>query len=427
MRLVWVVFALSLILVPAWGLQAFDAESALVQGNYLEPNEKAAVFKSLPQKSGTSMYWLVSILQNDSLKTIIPISDKDGKPVEKGVLRTNLISANLLVQRLSLLKTQTSWLVSLPTVNKLEELANAVENETFDVDIVSQTVTNNSLKGDVGVLKGKLETMAVDLRGIAGDIKSLSEQEVSFLNVSIDTSIVNGVGSAYADIFSAIDVQKDAAAEYDQQVSKVKNQIASDSSLDTQTKSQLLGLLSPLGVNQSLSSALSPYADSAAENAQRVSVEVAGIPTKVSALEAEADARTLRSQSYSVLYGLDPSFQKSTGFDSLSQGVLTLLAEENGYRWKDQVNVQNLLGAWENAENAFAKKQYATAAELGNKAKGLVKTIKGAGIEAEVDPSQQASDTLITGLAYILVGVALIVGGRTLLQWVKARQAEENE
>jgi hypothetical protein len=427
MRYVWVVLALVLLLIPAWGLQAFDAESTLVQGNYLEPNEKAAVFKSLPQKSGTTNYWSVSILQNDSLKTILPISDKDGKLVEKSTLRTNLISANLLVQRIALLKTQTNWLVSLPTVNKLEELANAVENEKFDVDIVSQTVTKTSLKGDVGVLKGKLETMANDLREIAEDIKTLSEQETAFLNVSIDTSLVNGLGSSYVDIFDAIDSQKDAAAEYDQQISKVKNQIASDASLDTQTKSQLLGLLSPLGSNQTLTSALSPYADSAAENEQRISVEIAGIPTKVSALEAEADARVLRSAAYAGLYGLDLAFQKSTGFDSLSQGALTLLAEENINRWNDQVNIQNLIGAWENAENAWNKKQYSTALELASKSKSLVKAIKGAGIEESVDPSQQASDTLITGLAYVLVGVALIVGGRKLMQMVKVKEPEQNE
>jgi hypothetical protein len=427
MRHVWVVLALLLFVIPAWGLQAFDAENTLVQGNYLEPNEKAAVFKSLPQKSGPSTYWSVSILQNDSLKTVLPISDKDGKLVDKGSLRTNLVSANLLVQRLSLLKTQTNWLVSLPTVNKLEELANAVENETFDVDIVSQTVTKTSLKGDVGVLKGKLETLSTDLRGIAEDIKSLSEKETAFLNVSIDTGVVNGIGSSYADIFDAVDAQKDAAAEYDQQISSVKNQIASDTSLDTQTKSQLLGLLSPLGPNQTLTSALSPYADAAAENAQRISVEVAGIPVKVSALEAEADARVLRSSAYAGLYGLDVSFQKSTGFDSLSQGALTLLAEENIYRWKDQVNIQNLSGAWENAENAFSKKQYAAALELSSKAKGLVKTIKGAGIEDSVDPSAQASDTLITGLAYVLVGVAIIVGGRKLMDMAKVKPSDENE
>lgn len=421
MRLVCVILALVLFLTPAWGLQAFDAENKLAQNNYLEPNEKAAVFKSLPQMNGTAKYWVVSVLQNDALKTILPVADKDGGILEKSTLRTNLISANLLVQRISLLKTQTSWLISLPTVNKLEELANAVENEEFDVDIVSQTVTKTSLKADVGVLKGKLETMSSDVRDIAGKVKELSEQETAFLNVSIDTGLVNTISTKYMDIFDSINAVKDSAAEYDQQISKVKNQIASDSSMDNQTKAQLLGLLSPLGTNQTLTSAISSYADSAAENKQRLSVEVAGIPTKVSALEAEADARVLRVQAYGAIYASDENFKKATGFDSLSQAAQTILAEENAARWKDQADVIKLDGAWSNIQQAFEKKQYASAKDLSDKAKGLVKQIKNAGITESTDPAEQASSTLITGLAYVLVGIAIIVGGRKLMEMAKAK------
>jgi hypothetical protein len=425
MRPVLVVLGLLLLFPFSTALQAIDAENAVAQGNYLEPNEKAAVFKALPQMNGSQKYWVVSVIQNDTLRTLIVIADKDGKLVEKSVLRTNLFSANLLVQRLSTLKTQTSWLVSLLTTSKLEELANAVENEEFDVDIVSETVTTPSLKSDIGVLKGKLDTMASELREIANGIKELSDYETQFLNVSIDTGLVNGVASRYADVYTDIDSVKEEAAEYDQEISKVKNQIASDDSLDTQTKSQLLGLLSPLGPNQTLTSAISPYSDLAAENKQRVSVEAASLPTKTNALGAEADARSLRVSAYQTIYLLDENLKKTAGFDTLLQGAQIILAEENKSRWVDQVDVINLEGAWENTQTAFQKKQYANAKELADKSKALVKKIKTQGIEESVDPAQQVSDAIITGLAYILGGIAIILIGKKAMEMIKARNAEE--
>ncbi|MFH0970839.1 MAG: hypothetical protein V1776_05285 [Candidatus Diapherotrites archaeon] len=418
--------ALFLFLPLAWGLQAIDAENALLERNFLESGEKAVVFKALPQTNGVQKYWVVSLLQGDVLRTVIPIADKDSAVVPAGTLHTNLVSANYLVQRISFLKQQTSWLVSLPTVNKLEELANAVENEEFDVDIVSETVSNPSLQVEISSLKGKLASMVDDIRSVANGIKSLSEDETSFLNVSINTSVVNTISTKYGAVFDAIDSLKEDAASYDQSISKVKNQIASDNALDAQTKSQLLGLLSPLGPNQTLTSSFSYYADLAAENKQRITTEFASIQTKVSALEAEGNNRVARSLAYVVLYGDDSSLLNITGFSSLSHAAQVILAEENRYRWENQSGVNDFEGAWNNAVSAFGKKQYTSAKETGEKAKVLVKQIKSAGIADGTDSSQSASDTLITGIAFVLGGIALILIGRKALElFTSSRQGNE--
>ncbi len=425
MKAVLVVVLLLALLPASFALQAIDAENVIVQGNYLEVGEKAAVFKALPETSGGQKYWVVSILQNDSIRTVIPVVDKDGTLVPKGTLRTNLISANILAQRIASLKNTSAGLVTLPTSNKLDELANAIENEQFDVDIVSEQMDQSSLKASIGVLKGILVTMSDDVRTISQNVKKLSEDETVFLNVSIDATKVNGIFSEYTEIYDEIESVKQDAAEYDQSISQIKNQIASLDDVDAQTKSQLLGLLSPLGPNQTLSSAISPYADLAADNKQRLSTEVAALSSKTSAYEAELEARLLRVKAYAELYGESSSFQTSTGFSSLASAAQTILAEENKPYWGDQPAVINFKGAWENAEKAFSKKQYASALELGLKAKTLAKQIKSGGVEETVDPASQFSDTLITGVALVLGGIAAILIIRTFAQKLKVKPKED--
>lgn len=120
MKGILVILVVVLLSVNGLALQAIDAENNVAQGNYLELNERAVVYKALPQTNGTLKYWVVSILQNDTPRTFMPIADKDGVLVPKSVLRTNLISANFLAQRLTTLKSSVPWFVSLTTSNSLE-------------------------------------------------------------------------------------------------------------------------------------------------------------------------------------------------------------------------------------------------------------------------------------------------------------------
>lgn len=424
MKGIIVFFAVVLLSANGLALQAIDAENNVALGNYLELNERAVVFKALPQTNGTTKYWLVSILQGDTLRTLVPLADKDSVPVPKGVLRTNLISANYLVQRLSTIKSSVPWFVSLTTSNSLEELANAVDNEQFDIDIVSEAVSNSALKSKISALKGELATIASEIRSAADEVESLSQDETTLLNVSIDTTQTLALPGKYSDLFARIDTIKNSSAEYDNKVSSVKNEIATLNDVDAQEKSQLLGLLSPLGVNQTLSSALSTYASTAADNAQRISTEYASLPTRTSAFEAEWELRLLRAAAFASLYGDDSGLKSSTNFSSLEQASQTILDASNRDFFVNQSDVSKLEGAWESAENAFSKRQYATAKELGDKAKGLVKLIMNAGLKE--DESASAQQNLITGIALVLGGVAAILIIRTAWKYLKPKPAEED-
>lgn len=419
----WLVLCILLFSSAGFALQAIDAENSVAQGNYLESSERAVVYKALPQTSGTLKYWSVSLLQNDAVRTILPLADKDSVLVPKGVLRTNLVSANYLVQRLSALKSSIPWFVSLTTSNSLEELANAVDNEQFDVDIVSETVSDVSLKSKIAALKGYLATISSELRQASSDVKDLSAQETTLFNVSIDTTQTLALPRAYADLFERIDSIADSAAEYDNRVSSVKNDIATLNELDAQQKSQLLGLLSPLGQNQTLSSAMSTYANTSADNAQRISTEYASLPTKTSALEAELELRLLRASAFASLYGEDKALKSSTDFSTLEQAAETILEPSNKSFFVNQGDVSKLQGAWENAESAFSKRQYTTAKELGDKAKVLVKQIMNDGLKS--DESSGAEQNLITGVALVLGGVAAILIIRKAWELMKPVKVDE--
>ncbi len=424
MRLALVLLALSLFLVPSFALQGIDAENAIAQGNYLEPNERAVVYKSLPLTNGVVKYWLVSVLQNDSIRTIIPILDKDGSLVPKSVLRTNVISANYLTQRLSTIKTGVPWLVSLSTSNSLDELANAVDNEQFDVDIVAEAVPSSTLKSSISSLKGKLATISTEIRSASDTIEELSSRETSLFNVSISVDDALSLPDEYADLFDRMSYLKDSAAEYDNMVSAVKNEIATLSTIDAQEKSQLLGLLSPLGSNQTLSSALSTYTSISADNAQRISTEYASLPTKASALEAELDLRLVRAAAYAVLYGEDKSFKTATDFSSLESAALTLLDSSNAPLFVNQSALANFQGAWENAESAFSKRQYSTAKDLGEKAKGFAKQVVNDGVREST--SSALEQNLVSGVALVLGGLAFILIIRFAWQQLKPKPVDES-
>lgn len=423
MKGIFIIFMVVFLSLNGFALQAIDAENAVAQGNFLEQNERALVYKALPQSNGTTKYWLVSILQGDTLRTLVPLADKDGVPVPKGVLRTNLISANYLVQRLTAIKSSVPWFVSLTTSNSLEELANAVDNEQFDIDIVSEAVSTPSLKSRISALKGELATIASEIRSAADEVESLSQDETTLLNVSIDTTQTLGLPSKYEDLFARIDTIKNSSAEYDNKVSAVKNEIATLDDVDAQEKSQLLGLLSPLGVNQTLSSAISSYASTAADNAQRISTEYASLPTRTSAFEAEWELRLLRAAAFSSLYGDDSGLKSSTNFSTLEQAAETILDPANRPFFVNQSDVSKLEGGWESAESAFAKRQYATAKELGDKAKGLVRLIINAGLKE--DSSTSTQENLVTGLALVLGGVAAIMIIRTAVKYFKPKPIDE--
>jgi hypothetical protein len=423
MRGIGIVFVIFLFALSGFALQAIDAESVAAQGNFLESSERAVVYKTLPQTNGTLKYWSVSLLQNDMVRTIIPIADKDSVLVPKGVLRTNLISTNYLVQRLSALKSSIPWFVSLTTSNSLEELANAVDNEQFDVDIVSETISDVSLKSKIAALKGYLATISSELREASNEVKDLSAQETTLFNVSIDTTQTLALPRAYADLFERIDTIKNSAAEYDNHVSSVKNDIATLNELDAQQKSQLLGLLSPLGQNQTLSSAMSTYANTSADNAQRISTEYASLPTKTSALEAELELRLVRASAFASLYGEDKALKSSTTFSTLEVAAETILDATNAPLFVNQSDVSKLQGAWESAENAFSKRQYATAKELGDKAKALVKQIMNDGLKN--DETSGAEQNLITGVALVLGGVAAILIIRKAWELMKPVKVDE--
>ncbi len=393
-------------------LQAVDAEGLVQQGNYLEQNERAAVYKSLPQTSGNQTYWVVSVSLNDSLKLLVPLNDQDSKLVDKGNLRNDLVSANVLVQRLGVVKNSTQWLVSLTTANKLEELANALENEIFDVDVVVNGIespNSSTLRSNISGLKSKLSTMSSELKEASMQIRELVQDETQLFNVEIDTEKALGLESDYLGVYDTIASVKDKASEYDGVVAQFKNSIAQLDDVEAQTKTQLIGLLSPLASNQSITGAIAPYASISADNQQRVSTEYASLAAKTTNYTAELEKRVARVQAYAAIYSEDVSFKSQTTYSTLEQAAKTILSEQNKPQWKNQSEVNKFSTLWAQVQDQFKKFQYATALETAAKAKASARIIKRDGIRVEKEEPFNLSSAIITALALILGGFAVIL------------------
>jgi hypothetical protein len=389
-------------------LQAVDAETLVSHGQYLEAGERGAVFKALPQMYGEEKYWLVSVYLNDSLRTIIPVDD-EGSLVESGTMRTSLVSSQLLVQSIVFIKNQYQWLVSLTNANSLEELSNALENEQFDLEVVEETLTESDLRTDVRNLKTKLLQLSGDLQDASSDVERLNGIETAQFNVEIDTFVMTDLDDDYIDLFEKIKTIQELAGEYDNKVSKIKNDIASSDSLDTNEKSQLIGLLNPFGVSQTLSSSVSSYAALAADNRQKIETEYAGYPVKVAAFEAELENRLLRSQAYNSIYSEDPFLKKNTRYDSLADAAATILDANNKPFWKDQSNVLKLDAIWPKILDHFSKKNYETALEFSGSAKQLVKKIDEEGTKDASQENQGLMGNIVFGLGIVLIVIVLFL------------------
>ncbi|MDP2666227.1 MAG: hypothetical protein Q8P05_01865 [Candidatus Diapherotrites archaeon] len=405
----------------AWGLQALDAENIVVNGHYLEPGERAAVFKALSQTNGSAKYWVVGVYENDGIRTLIPIGDKDGEIVPQSNLRSDLLSAQWWVQRIDFLKSSSQWTISLTTASKLEELANAVENERFDVEVVRDSIDDNSLKPKVAALRPKLDDLSNELRQGAQDIRLLSGKEAVFLGVTIDTQEVLRLPDEYGNVFSRLNALKDAAGTYDGEVSQVKNAIATAEGLSVDEKSQFIALISPLSANQTLGSAISPYAAIAADNAQRFGAETIAIPTRVAAFDAELETRLFRKEAYTSIHGEDTSLQNTTGFISLQEAATFILREDVKPYWVDQTSVAALDKSWALIQNQFDQRQYAGVNSNVPAAKALVKKIHVAGVFNPDAENDVLSQNIITGLAYLLGGIALLLLIRFGWKYLKGR------
>ena len=427
----WIGLSVLLLLFASnsFALQAVDAEGIIQQGNYLEQNERAAVYKGLPQVSGSPKYWLVSVTQNDALKTVIPIGDRDSKIIAKGNLRTELISANVLVQRLALVKGSTQWMVSLTTANKLEELANALENESFDVDIVLDGIPESNttlLRSNISTLKSRLSEMSSLLKNAGSEIRSLVQIETQLLNVEIDTLPALGLEDEYVSIYDKVNAVKEKASVYDGAVGQYKNSIAQLDSLTAEEKAQLIGLLSPLGNNQSITSAITPYASIASDNEQRITTEFASLNAKVSNFDAELEKRLQRAEAFASIYLENSNLRTQTGYATLEQAVNTILAEQNKSQWKNQTEVTRLNTTWTQILDRFKKAQYVTVLELVPKAIASVKTIKRDGALPFVDETPDLSSAIITFLAAILGVFAIILIAKNVINKMNAQKEEEN-
>lgn len=427
MRLFLLAFLALLLLLSSYGsaLQAIDAEGLVQQGNYLEQNERAAVYKSLPQTSGDQTYWVVSVTLNDSLKLLVPLNDQDSKLVDKGNLRNDLVSANVLVQRLGIVKGSTQWLISLTTANKLEELANALENEIFDVDVVVNGIESpnaTTLRSNIAGLKSKLSTMSSELKDASEQIRELVQEETQLFNVEIDTETVLELESDYLSVYDKIASVKDRASEYDGVVAQFKNSIAQLDDVEAQTKTQLIGLLSPLASNQSITGAISPYASISADNQQRITTEYASLAAKTTNYTAELEKRISRVQAYAAIYSEDTAFKSQTTYSTLEQAAKTILSEQNKPQWKNQSEVNKFSTLWTQVQDQFKKAQYTTAIETAAKAKASARIIKRDGIQVQREEPFNLSSAIITALALILGGFAVILILKNVAKKVQAKE-----
>ncbi len=423
----WV--ALLIVASPATALQAVDAEGLVQQGNYLEQSERAAVYKSLSQTSGNQSYWMVSVTLNDSLKLLIPLNNQDSKLVDKGNLRNDLVAANVLVQRLSIVKNSTQWLMSLTTANKLEELANALENESFDVDVVVNGIESPSattLRSNIAGLKSKLSTMASDLKNASMKIRELVQDETQLFNVEIDTEKALGLESDYVSVYDKIASVKEKASEYDGVLAQFKNSIAQLDGIEPDTKTQLIGLLSPLASNQSITGAIAPYASISADNQQRITTEFASLNAKTTNYTAELEKRVARVQAFAAIYSEDSAFKSQTTYSTLEQAAKTILSESNKPQWKNQSEVNKFSTLWTQTLDQFKKLHYAIALETTAKAKASARIVKRDGIRVEKEEPFNLSSAVITALALILGGFALILILKSVAKKMQEAKEESN-
>ncbi|MDD5148794.1 MAG: hypothetical protein PHH08_05005 [Candidatus ainarchaeum sp.] len=375
--------------------------------NFLLQGESAEISPNVKISSQSKAYWAVAITGGDSLTGLVPVSADSAAIPDSKTLRKDLIKTGYFLYNFDNLKKnavqQDQWIFNSLNSKRMNDLALRLQSEaSLDLSTVEAELKDSpALLTLITKIKSGLGEMNKGAAQLSRDISDAGAYENSFYN-NPDTAALDTLKAKFDNVFSEIEELDAKKTVYVLDSDKLKQGIA-QTSLPIETKKSLGSLASPPAELAYLSaiSTASTNLNESISNAFDDSI------AHSQTLADNLETRIKRNSSYQVMYGQDNAIIDKTGYQSLSDLIIYILAEENADEWQNSEQVSLLRENWQKATAYFKNGNFETASSFAEKAKKNALAIYTDGF-AEQKPAIN-TDLLITAAVLIIAVLIIIV------------------
>ncbi|MDO8428508.1 MAG: hypothetical protein Q7S92_04825 [Candidatus Diapherotrites archaeon] len=286
-------------------------------------------------------------------------------------------------------------------------LADFLENEKTELNIISSTLNSNQVSVIVAGLKLQLDQLISETQSLSSFMQTANQNEAEFLQ-NLEAEKESMLLSDLDSVFEAVLQLDDSAREYSSQLSQLKALIAT-ADTDVDTKRSLSGAADlPRDFTQNIGAWASvvPSLQSSLDQVQSKANTQADVFVQGMAV------RLKREKAFNDQFAEDMQLKNKAGenFASLKQAVDVILSSSNRSLWKEQVRVNQLADNWAKAQSFFSTADYLKASEYAVKGKQDVVFIVQSGFMDSANSKDAINyGLLISGAVVILVMLILVI------------------
>ena len=396
------------------------------QNNLLYPGEGVEVFPNVRIKDSGKHYWVITVLNQDTLAGFIPVLD-DKNPIlpVSQVARRELLKTNYVLRYQRKLNESSAqqglWIFDAQNIKFFSDLSQDLKNEKVDLTTVKTSLGDfPNLQNDVDGLSDMLDGM----RPLAGKISDSLLDAVSFENDFVanpDTNKLKKFEGMFQDSFDLIKDFEQERLTYLADLDGLRQAIAL-TNLPIETKQGLNNLANVPNSMQQFGSKVTLTID-----LEESLIEIFdNASANVDTLDSGLLTREKRNKAYQKLFGRDSEILEETGQNSLSQLMDVLLSDDYYFSWKNQNDLQRAKEDWEKANAFYNSGSFTQAEQFAAKAKNPAISTYALGLEEEKPAFD--SDLLFGGVVLLIVAVIIIYALKNkekLLELVSGTKEEE--
>ena len=419
--------ALILVIFASYVSADFSSQDAVnhVTGEYyLDDGEAAIIFPEVKIKHDKKPYWLVSVTSNHALVDFIPLSVSSLELPAKSITQRTLFKTAYFLREFTKLDEDYSWdsdawLFTSSNSKFMLNLSNELATEKIDLSSVKTELSEYSgLKNDVDSLISKLTLMSATSNTLANEINSVIETKSDYINEP-DTNATVDLISEMEDTFETLEKLDKSRKEYEDNLRSFHLEVSQLTEIPLSTRKFITSVSAvPLRFSR-----INVLAINAAQREEKINEIYNTAVSKTEVYQGNLETRTKKNSVYNSVYAVDTDLSEETGFTSLSQGVETILHEDNRYLYAEDVKVIELETRWNTLNSYLRTKKYDLAESIIPEIRNYVISIYNAGVKKddEIDTS-----LLFYVGAGLLIIIAIIYVIRNRSKFVSLMRLDEN-
>lgn len=419
--------ALILVVFASYVSADFSSQDSInhVTGEYyLDAGEAAVIFPEVQIKHDKKPYWLVSVTSNNALVDFIPLSVSSLEVPEKSITQRTLFKTAYFLREFTKLNDDYSWdsdawLFTSANSKFMSDTADELTAEKIDLSSVKTELSEYlSLTNDVDSLISKLTLMSATSNTLSNEIISIIESKSDYFNKP-DTNATVDLISEMEDTFETLEILDESRKEYEDDLRSFHLEVSKLTEISISTR-KFITSVSAVPIRFSRINVL---AINAVQREEKINEIYNTAVSKTEVFQGNLETRIKKNNVNNSVYGVDIELSEETGLTSLSQGVETILHEDNRYLWAEDIKVSGLETRWNTLNSYLRTKKYTLAESIIPEIRDNVISIYTAGIK--IDDEIDTSLLFYVG-AGLLIIIAVIYVIRNRSKFVSLMRLDEN-